>query len=677
MTLWIEALNRRLERSWLRDACRSARAAGQADALRAFFEKQQARSPRDVRWAVAVREIRLQLGDLAGAIEMARAADRRPSRARVAVARGGGPAGAGRPPREAADLLEGWAKPRPADEDAARLAQRAARRRGRRRQGAGGGARRPRGLREAGPARRDAAERAPGPARPRRSAPPRQRLPAAGLEARRSRRRSRAARGERPRAVGRGGAGPRHRQLRSPPSAPRRRRGFPDDGRARSSPSAAGPSSGRKCRPSCSARSSRRRPPAARAATRPSPAWWPFVQEAGLEAPLRAAIARRKLGATPGPWSARAARRLRGGRGRRGRGEQRRREGAGLRPDPAQPRRALGSRSRPPRRRARPRVVPRSALASARRAGARRHAARARSAAPRLGRLARRQGRSRDLGSRCGRFPRRGWPRSRPSSRSGGGGTACGPLPLAAGTWLRSWPCCPRTRVSPGSDSGSSRPRSTPIPCARARGEALERASVAVGRLVAGQPGAAADPVIARLRGPRTVGDVLGADTRWTWPEFTPRRDAAGVSLETGDDAVIGQRADALRTPGALWGERPGDRLVRPRDPCSPPRRRRGSRPRPLRDARAGAGGHPSAPGRAPGRGHGPRFPGPRSRRRSRRSGRPREAPRPARAHAAQGAGRRALPGRGAPAAAAARRGRLPRAAANRGRRGPACLPRR
>src|SRR6185295_1284980 len=33
---------------------------------------------------------------------------------------------------------------------------------------------------------------------------------------------------------------------------------------------------------------------------------------------------------------------------------------------------------------------------------------------------------------------------------------------------------------------------------------------------------------------------------------------AAGVSLETGDDAVIGQRADALRTPGALWGERPG-----------------------------------------------------------------------------------------------------------------------
>ena len=94
-------------------------------------------------------------------------------------------------------------------------------------------------------------------------------------------------------------------------------------------------------------------------------------------------------------------------------------------------------------------------------------------------------------------------------------------------------------------------------PAAR-RGEAIEGASIAVGRLVSGEAGAAADPTIARLRGPRTVGDVIGADPRWTWPEFTPHRDAAGVIDEKRDDAVVGQRADFLRTPGALWGERPG-----------------------------------------------------------------------------------------------------------------------
>jgi predicted Zn-dependent protease len=109
-------LNRRTERDWLQSACRSASRAGKGEELLAFFEKQRQRSPRDVRWAVAVRDIKQAFHQVDGAIEAAQAA--------VAV----------RPDwdalwreaadlmvradriREAADYLEGWNRPRPADE---------------------------------------------------------------------------------------------------------------------------------------------------------------------------------------------------------------------------------------------------------------------------------------------------------------------------------------------------------------------------------------------------------------------------------------------------------------------------------------------------------------------------------------------------------------------------------
>ena len=108
------------ERGWLRDACRTARRAGLADSFRGFFEKQQVLSPRDVRWAVAVREVRLQFGDLPGAIEAARAAVAvRPERESLWREAADLLVRADRP-RDAAVLLEGWAKPRPADEEAAR-----------------------------------------------------------------------------------------------------------------------------------------------------------------------------------------------------------------------------------------------------------------------------------------------------------------------------------------------------------------------------------------------------------------------------------------------------------------------------------------------------------------------------------------------------------------------------
>ncbi len=53
------------------------------------------------------------------------------------------------------------------------------------------------------------------------------------------------------------------------------------------------------------------------------------------------------------------------------------------------------------------------------------------------------------------------------------------------------------------------------------------------------------------------MGDVLGTDPRWLWPELTsPAPAARGTDAD--DARVLGRGADAGRLPGALWGERPG-----------------------------------------------------------------------------------------------------------------------
>jgi len=80
---------------------------------------------------------------------------------------------------------------------------------------------------------------------------------------------------------------------------------------------------------------------------------------------------------------------------------------------------------------------------------------------------------------------------------------------------------------------------------------AQTRAATALAALIAGKPDALANPDLVRLRGPRSVGDVLGKDPRFTWSELP----ALG---ESGDDAVAGGGVDAGRLPGRLWGVRPG-----------------------------------------------------------------------------------------------------------------------
>lgn len=118
-SLWIEALNRRLERGWLASACRAASRAGRLPELLKFFETQQQRSPRDVRWAVAVREIRRHADDAAGAIEAAKAAVAvKPDRELLWREAAELMVRADRV-RDAADYLDGWNAPRRADESVA------------------------------------------------------------------------------------------------------------------------------------------------------------------------------------------------------------------------------------------------------------------------------------------------------------------------------------------------------------------------------------------------------------------------------------------------------------------------------------------------------------------------------------------------------------------------------
>ena len=78
---WLEAIERRTDRNWLRSACVAAESSGLGSWLVEQVERRQRKSSRDVRWAVALRDVRLYFHDLDGAVEMAGVAARiRPER---------------------------------------------------------------------------------------------------------------------------------------------------------------------------------------------------------------------------------------------------------------------------------------------------------------------------------------------------------------------------------------------------------------------------------------------------------------------------------------------------------------------------------------------------------------------------------------------------------------------
>ncbi len=92
------------------------------------------------------------------------------------------------------------------------------------------------------------------------------------------------------------------------------------------------------------------------------------------------------------------------------------------------------------------------------------------------------------------------------------------------------------------------------------RRNTVNETSLALGAFLSetAAPTAAPNAFAAKLLGPSVLKDILGADPKFTWPMFKPRTDVTGNAIETGDDRVAGRGIDTLRFPGALWGERPG-----------------------------------------------------------------------------------------------------------------------
>jgi predicted Zn-dependent protease len=527
-TLWIEALNRRLERDWLREAALAADRAGEGPKLLAFFEQQREKSPRDVRWAVAVRELRLQGGDTEGAIEAARAALAvRPDRESLWREAADLLVRAGRT-EEAARLVADWQKARPADEEAARWRADLVARLG---------------------AGQDAAavEQAALEAYARESP----------LDEERTRelayRRGRAAR----RMLDRGF--PREAWGLAAPGGDLARvaeAGLGDAGTAelalaadhflrylrvrdgdaeywgaaarvlaeRGNPEQKDEALAFLVRSLAAARSTAREVFSRH---------WSFARDAGMEGAVRRALARRAIAATPGPWQGGA---------------------------PAAFEQTVGEQVLETSADGEPSGVRAVRLPALWVADlVRRDEAEALYSflEPRWVTLFERV---RGTTAVLRDAPRLDWTPwlddpaalllwSRAASGREERRAELGTVFSDRRLWDRFWALAARDHWSlpPLVDllpedartawfsRGQSPSPGDGDPGLRARGESLERAGVALGRLVAGAPGAEADPLLTKLRGPLAVGEILGKDPRWSWAEF-----------------------DGARAPGDLWGESPG-----------------------------------------------------------------------------------------------------------------------
>jgi len=553
VALWIEALNRRTEREWLVAASRSTRRGGKGAEFLAFFEKQHERSPRDMRWAVAVRDIKRFFHDVDGAVAAAKAAVTvRPEQeilwrdaAEILV----------RADRahEAADYLEGWHRPRPASEDVARWRSELYAR-------AGDGAKALAVEQETLKALAREGSADPQELRQRKTRAA-QRLFELGLPAM---------------VV----------KLYSPKGdvAPLAAAGdLPLDTRVKiglltgqvirvlgivkEHPhllAQAGSVFAGQARPEQKEEVQAWLLRTLQPKDSPQPdsraldAWWPFIANSGLETGLREGLAHRFVASRGGPWYVDPPYPFVHQVGENLVGEV---PAASGRPAVKVFRepdlQALWVRDLARRDRAEELlafVEPRwqELLGQVRGAanvgsGTPRQAwtswlddrgvleAWARAAAAQPGKV-------KELSDVMG--DRRLWDRFWAlGARGWSADTLVAILPEAPRTaWFRFWePAWPTD------------------PVLVARRAAVERVDAAMARLVQGAAGAADDPLVDRLRGPRTVGDVLGKDPRWIWPEFIPRRDGRGDIAEKGDDRVAGQGVDQGRVPGALWGERPGE----------------------------------------------------------------------------------------------------------------------
>ncbi|MBL0211209.1 MAG: hypothetical protein IPQ13_09915 [Holophagaceae bacterium] len=551
--LWIEALNRRTERDWLQAAGRSAQAAGKGKDLLAFFEKQRERSPRDVRWAVAVRDIRRAFHEVEGAIEAAKMAVAvRPEKENLWQEAVDLLVRADRI-KEAADYLEGWNRPRPADESVARW-------RGELYARAGEG-RLALAIEQAALAtfKKESASRE-----------------GAGeeLDQRRARAASRlfeyglpdlalglySAKGDIRALAGSKLSLNRQCEIALLTNQFQRFVTMPSsEDRFFSTAASVLERSGRP------EQKEEMRAFLIRAifpANAPQPdnaalrRWWPMASGSGLEPGVRAALALRLLAQRQGPWQAAPplAYALSVGADM----VQHKTEHNETFPYFHEPD-LSGLWARDLVRRDRPEEL----LAFME---------------PRWQELLAAVRNQTELNAQNPRLWWAWWLDDPAALQAWARAASTKPEKVREldqilsdrRTWDRFWVLSARnwnapilvSMLSPDSRTAWFRFWEPPMPSdpvLAARRRLTERVTGAVERLLQNKPGSAVDPLIVKLRGPQTVGEVLGRDARWTWAEFKVRTNAKGDLLEVGDDRIIGQGADEGRTPGALWGDRPGE----------------------------------------------------------------------------------------------------------------------
>ncbi|MBK5257399.1 MAG: hypothetical protein JJE39_15340, partial [Vicinamibacteria bacterium] len=565
VSVWIEALNRNTQRDWLKEAAWAARRSGKPEVLVSFFEKQQERSPRDVRWAVATRELRVATDNLAGGIEMARiAASVRPERQQLwdeAVEL------MERDQRfvEAADFLDGWNVQRPADPTVA-------------------GKRSALYIRGHDVTKALAVEQAALAAFEETDPEPLE------MESRRA---------DAARRLWRNGEPQLAWRLLSPMGKPTDIEaatglsveeqfqlavlnhafmpllvaGADDEERVSVAANVLGQYGRLENREQVLLWLMEKLFPSARVDDVFLNQWWTFIQNARLEPALRFRVAQRFARQLTGPWTALMP--------------------ADFLDDVSDLVVATAPKSGGGETELRLRAPDLDALWTAHLVRFDRANELAAFLRPRFASLIGRVRGTAVINQEGKREPWTAWLDPSPAMETFARGLRSKPdlvqelsdvfedrrlwtrfsvvaargwettpllaelRPLSRATWLsfRERPFVPASPVV------VTAPPVLEDPVLSVRRATLNETSVSLGQFLGdtSTPGAGGlSPLAQRLLGPSVLGDILGDDQKFTWPMFKPRTNVMGEVIETGDDRLAGRGIDALRFPGALWGERPG-----------------------------------------------------------------------------------------------------------------------
>jgi hypothetical protein len=556
VSVWIEALNRRTDRDWLKEAARAARKTAEPSGLVTFFEKQQQRSPRDVRWAVATRELRAATDDPPGAIEMARtAALIRPERRQLwdeaveLMERDGRFI-------EAADFLEGWNLQRPADPDVA-------------------GRRSELYIRGGDLKKASAVERAALDAFEKMEHTHEDLANRTAEAARRLWRlgqpqlawRFLAPRGT-PGEIEASGLSVEEKfqlALLNNAYMPLLSVNLDDAERLGFAASVLGQYGRIENREQVLNFVVERIFPSARPDDAVLNTWWNFIERAQLEAPLRQRIAQRFARQISGPWAADPP--------------------ADLLDDAAERVLVSVSRADGSGNEYRVRGPDFDALWVAHLVRFDRAFDLARFLAPRFDAvIATARGTSSITPDRV-REGWAGWLDSRSAIETFARGLRSAPELVAGLSAVfedrRAWDRF-HVLAARGWDVSALLPEIKPLsrvtwmslwerpvvtaanledPVLVARRNTVNETSLSLGAFLGGgaaDSAAVPSTFVERLLGPIVLKDILGADPKFTWPMFKPRTNLTGDIIETGDDRVAGRGVDVMRFPGALWGERPG-----------------------------------------------------------------------------------------------------------------------